>query len=251
MKKASVFVWLTSLFVVGLVVWAVAGSLNPAAGPGSTMKTLDQVESRIAIPGYLYGATTYTISQPGSYYLTGDRLVGPGSYGLHITASDVTVDLNGYALKMIMTPGYSGIYIDGADNVEIRNGTIRDFAETGITGLGDNIRISNLRILNNGINGISLSGTNNQIRGCTISGNAGSGIYVFDNAIVIGNTCSNNSSQGIFARFGSVVSNNACCQNGTYGISTRNSLVSGNACYGNTTGAYFPDSNSTFVNNEE
>ena len=252
MRRKTIIGLVGILGITGLAVLVTAGSLNPPAGPSSTMKTLDQIESRIPIAGNPYGASTFEITQPGSYYLTGDRLVIPGSYGLHITASDVTVDLNGYALKGISSPsGRSGVYIDGADNVEIRNGTIRNFPEAGIvTGSTSNaVRILNLRILDNSGSGINCSGNNNHIRGCTVTNNDGSGIYAWNNSVVIGNTCGNNGDNGIFARYGSVVSENSCYQNGSYGIFTYRALVKGNAAYENTTGNYYNDTHSTFADN--
>ena len=45
------------------------GTLTPPGAPLPTMKTLDQIEARTAIPG---GSAPYTISAPGSYYLTGN-----------------------------------------------------------------------------------------------------------------------------------------------------------------------------------
>lgn len=65
------------LLVLGLGVLAVAGDLNPPAGPvAPTMKTLDEVEPRIAInrvntPGD--ADSLYKITQPDSYDLTGNN----------------------------------------------------------------------------------------------------------------------------------------------------------------------------------
>ena len=59
-----------------------------------------------------------TISQSGSYYLTGDV------YALDINASDVTVDLNGFAVRH---NGNFAFTIGGAgpiNNVTIRNGSV-------------------------------------------------------------------------------------------------------------------------------
>lgn len=250
MKNKQVYLVLAALIITAGAVIVTGGNLDPFTTPGSTMKTLDQVEARIPIAGNPYGDMAVEISQSGSYYLTGDRLTAPGQYGIHITASNVTLDLNGYTLKeMSSTTGRSGISIDGAENVEIRNGTIRDFPEAGITAQGSNIRIFDVRILNNGSSGISLSGDNNQVRGCTVSGNGSTGIYAWNNSNVSGNTCSHNQGHGIFARWGSVVSGNSCYQNSQYGIFIYSGLVIGNSCYGNTSGSFYNDSNSTFVNN--
>src|SRR5579862_9533350 len=77
------------------------GALTPPGAPAPTMKSLDQVEARtpvdaIHMPG---GASDeFIISQPGSYYLT-TNIVGVSSKrGINISNSDVTLDLNGFAL---------------------------------------------------------------------------------------------------------------------------------------------------------
>ena len=44
---------------------AVAGDLNPPGPPSSTMKTLDEVEPRIPIPGSDSPAADFTIDQSG------------------------------------------------------------------------------------------------------------------------------------------------------------------------------------------
>ena len=73
-RRVSMLVCAFACVGVGLV--AIAGDLNPPAGSvAPTMKTLDEVEPRIAInavntPGD--SNSVYRISQPGSYYLTGN-----------------------------------------------------------------------------------------------------------------------------------------------------------------------------------
>ncbi|HRJ49802.1 MAG TPA: hypothetical protein PKU91_04680, partial [Phycisphaerales bacterium] len=91
---------------LGTVIGAMAvsaGPLDPPAGPvAGTYKTLTEVEPRIAInavntPG---GANSlFRITQPGSYYLTGNITGVIGKHGIEIAASGVTIDLMGFDLQ--------------------------------------------------------------------------------------------------------------------------------------------------------
>ena len=82
---------------------AVAGPLNPPAGPvTSTYKTLVEVEPRTAISAVNTPANpnaSFVITQPGSYYLTGDITVPSGKSGIQVYAYGVTVDLNGFTIR--------------------------------------------------------------------------------------------------------------------------------------------------------
>src|SRR6185295_16428367 len=69
------------------------GPLTPPGAPAPTMKTLDQVEARTLI-----SSAPFTISQPGSYYLTANLTVSSGN-AITIAASGVTLDLNGFTIS--------------------------------------------------------------------------------------------------------------------------------------------------------
>ncbi len=129
-----------SALAMSLSLWApgaFAGDVNPPAGPvGPTMRTLDEVEprtivSQINTPGDL--TATFVISQPGSYYLTGDVVGEFTKHGIRIDARDVTLDLSGFRvilplLNAGIAPTVNGIHAwpDTGDPgaVMIRNGHV-------------------------------------------------------------------------------------------------------------------------------
>ncbi len=87
------------------------GPLTPPAAPAPSMKSLAQIEPRIAI------STTTTITASGSYYLTGN-LAG----SVMIQVSDVTLDLNGFT---ILNSSFGiGIGSGNLKNIALRNGSV-------------------------------------------------------------------------------------------------------------------------------
>ena len=107
------------------------------------MKSLSQVEPRTPI-----STTPFTISQPGSYYLT-TNLFGSGlNHGINIAANDVVLDLNGFAITGPAVV-YAGVFVSGSfTNVTVRNGTIKGWVD-GVRIFGDaakNIVLDHLNI---------------------------------------------------------------------------------------------------------
>jgi hypothetical protein len=99
------------------------------------MKTLDQIEARVAInptntPGD--ADSQFRITQAGSYYLTQNWTVGVAKHGIEVAAFPVTIDLNGYTLTSF--PGsLDGVHdASGAGQIIVRNGVIREFGGAGV-----------------------------------------------------------------------------------------------------------------------
>jgi hypothetical protein len=97
------------------------GSLTPPGAPAPSMKSLSQVEPRTPI-----SSAPFTISASGSYYLTTNISVTSGS-AITITASQVTLDLNGFTLSSTeTTPTGTGILLaSGNTDITILNGHIK------------------------------------------------------------------------------------------------------------------------------
>ena len=158
------------------------GSLTPPGAPGPMMKTLAQVEPRTPITN-----VPYTVTQPGSYYLT-TNLTSTGD-GVTIRTNGVVVDLMGFALAGDRGSGDYGIYVDGTNNapiggVVVRNGILRNF-DSGIRANGcQGGRFEGLAISGNAQAGIWLYGTyggcsGNVISDCAIGGNTKDGVNFY------------------------------------------------------------------------
>jgi hypothetical protein len=129
-----------------------AGPINPPAGPiASTGRTVQEIYDKVARTDFglaepripvqsLPGSATaqYVISQPGSYYLTGNIQGVAGKNGIQILARNVTLDLSGFSLigtidcKSAIVIGLEGV--NELDHVHIRNGSIREWGGYGVDG---------------------------------------------------------------------------------------------------------------------
>ncbi len=233
-KRTKVVV--SVLALAGLMVCtlsALAGDLEPNAPPGSTMKTLDEVEPRIPIPASATPVAAFVISNPGSYYLTGDR--NASGTGITVDVNNVTIDLMGYQLIGPGSGSTYGITMYNRNNVEVRNGTVRNFGHSGIRAYlsSADLRVIGVRAVANANTGISLPVYRSLVKDCIAVGSGENGIYVSTGSTVTGNTVYDNN-DGIYAGTGSTVTGNTVYNNSGTGISTGNGCtVTGNTAYSN------------------
>ena len=226
------------------------GPLAPTSGPATTMKTLQQIEPRtdLAKVDGVFLASMHRITEPGSYYLSGNIDV-TAFHGIEIAASGVTLDLNGFSLFRSSTDASAGAAIlintKNLSNIVIKNGHITSgvtFRSTidgdQFTGSGfdsgiredtvfspDNVRVSHVHISGCNIDGINLGpSVSNTIEYCSVEVAGSVGIRAGG---VHHSTAINCGSTGIFATGN--VSHCYATSSGSNGI-----LSGGNVsnCYG-------------------
>jgi hypothetical protein len=141
------------------------------------MKTLQQVEPRVPI-----SSAPFTITQPGSYYLTTNLTVSSGN-AITIATNGVTLDLNGFAIASTANPASGIAVLIGSDprDITILNGFIRG----GVTNSGGVFSGPGFW------HGIYYSGVPQNVRvsGVSVSGCQYNGIYVGNSAITTVENC--------------------------------------------------------------
>jgi hypothetical protein len=246
----------------GLIAWTL--SAPPAAALDGSIEINQAKASSFPV----------VISKPGSYRLTSnlDVTAVPSPQNvtvISITASDVTLDLGGFAIiggvactasgtpttvACSVTGSGEGVAGSaGANNVTVRNGTIQGMGRSGVDLPGANILVDAIHTYSEGVAGVLIgSGT---VTRCTVKLCKLSGIIASQGSIS-GNTSSYNGTEGIAIPSGSVT-NNVAQSNGNNGIdATGDGIVSlntltsnkfgltlgsnvgyvGNVLYGNTSG---------------
>jgi hypothetical protein len=232
---------IVSLVAGGIAVPALrAGPLNPPAGPiASTSKPLAEIEPRIAVnatntPGS--ASSVFVISQPGSYYLSGNVTGVSGKNGVEIASARVTLDLNGFTLTGV--PGsFDGVQVSGSGRfgTTIRNGTASLWGGNGVNfGNALSYAAEDLHADNNGAAGI-VGGFNGHISRCAARSNGTDGIQGGDPTVIESCSAVSNTGAGIRAVFGESTITNCVSQINTGpGIQVNdNCLVSQNQCSSN------------------
>jgi parallel beta-helix repeat protein len=192
----------------------------------------------------------YTISSPGFYFIS--KNLTSASDGIVVNSDNVTIDLMGFTING-PEGGGDGIYFDSKNNVEIRNGGIKDFSY-GIRGVtdGQSNKVIAVKTISNGGYGIFLKGNNHGVKDCTVIGCGAYGIYVPDAGghTIKGNTVSGSRYYGIVAGPGSTVMGNNCNNNDQHGINALGGCtVINNTVYNNALAGIILDSNGNSVIN--
>jgi hypothetical protein len=171
-----------------------------------------------------------TITQPGSYKLTGNLAVPAGSNGIVVNAPNVTIDLNGFTISGPVTcsaPGSCnaastashGVYLMSM-NGDVRNGTVMGFAGSGVAVSAGEATIEDLTVAQNTdygivggsstyptvvnrvkarlnkLGGFNVSGTS--LTDCVAAQNGQYGFYLLASAL-IDSVSANNAGAGLLA----------------------------------------------------
>jgi hypothetical protein len=237
MRNDRNLVLLAILGMIAVCGAAGAGSLEPPGPPAPTMKDLDDVEPRVAIRNDFVTLTPIVISFPGSYYLAEDVFAFPGAHGIEITASNVTLDLNGFSVIGNTEVGsLDGIHADGEEEIVVRNGSVRLFFEGGINFKNSPYcAVENVRAISNNLSGGLHVGinmhTSSRVIDSVAASNGWTGIHAESGSIIRGCHARDNLGHGIEALM-TVIESNVVRGNDT-GISASWSLIRGNVMSAN------------------
>jgi len=165
-----------------MIVLAVAGL---AASPAWAVDGVVLIDQNRALAGNVTAGDApgfpVTISQPGSYEISGNLTVPNGVHGIEITASNVALNLNGFTIAgppgitlppetVPPLPRSRAISVLAASNVTILNGTVTQTIDGIVfTGIA-NGHVERIRAINNVLRGILLLG-NGTISDCVASNN--------------------------------------------------------------------------------
>ncbi len=225
------------------------------AGSGLDADLLDGLEASdiIAAAGVdnrtPISSIPFTISESGSYYMTGNLTnTSANGDGIIIDADDVSLDLGGFTLSSPLDrranplptrTGDDGIVVLGdQDNIHIFNGTVYGWGGDGINALNaDHSIFERLKVSYNGGDGL-VADFGAVISHVTASYNGLDGIEGDDGTVIVFSTAIGNGDNGIQTSEGSHVAHSTGFDNESDGIdvatgsTVTNSVASDNEIFG-------------------
>jgi len=168
------------------------------------------IEPNLSASGAIKAITV--INKSGSYILNRNIVDNRAGFdGVAVTASNVTIDLEGFTLSSTLSTTGNGFNATGQSNVVIRNGIITGFGGAAII-VGNSGSVSAITATLNG-SGISC-GIGCLASGNVIQGNTGLGLNFADNTSgYVGNILQGNNNGGAQISSGTSLNQNVC--NGT------------------------------------
>ena len=194
------------LFILGLTVTTVHASDG-----------VFEINADCAIVGGCFdgdsGGYPVTITEPGSYRLTGNLSTSSEIVTfIDVTADNVTIDLNGYSLIGPVTCSGStltcnnsgvgdGIDAEGQGNIYVHNGSITGMGRDGLV-VGRSARIERLTVAENARDGIVAQVPGSVLHRVSVRENGSDGIALgFGASYVMDSVVFNNGAQGVFGGF--------------------------------------------------
>jgi hypothetical protein len=243
------------------------GALTPPGAPTPTMKTLDQIESRIPITNVTAGIF---INNPGSYYLTTNLTGGFNVFAISVNANDVKIDLRGWTLTSSGGASARGIHGNAAlTNVSIYNGSLVGWSNSAVSlnsVVGAHVENIQVRTSRGGI----IVGNNGCVQHCQVVGIGASigfgggrgaifddciadqfitGFSTGDNSILTRCIAVNNTSDGIDAGLNANISSCLAVSNNFGIFALQSSRLENNSANNNLQDGISPSGDSLVLNN--
>ncbi|MGD8681895.1 MAG: right-handed parallel beta-helix repeat-containing protein [Lysobacterales bacterium] len=122
---------------------------------GTSIAAPNRADPEYGDPNYVTGCGT-VITEPGKYMVVNDLACGPSEGGIRILASDVSLNLGGFALSCDLSGNpYSGVVV-GDDmnpevygNIRISNGTVTGCGVGVLIWFADGVRVTKMSLIDN------------------------------------------------------------------------------------------------------
>ena len=221
--------WLLSSLVIAIVLITVSGTLAQnyflqRLPDGRIVITQDTVFG-FALAGDGPGFPI-TIAHEGSYVLGGDIVVpNANTTAIEITASNVTLDLNGFSIKgptvcsgapfvTNCSPTGTGRGVNAAESpsITVRNGTVTGMGEYGVFVGGPGSLVERVHASHNGADGFSVA--SGVVLHSTASHNGGHGMTL-SSGVAFGNVARSNHGTGFSGVLTAAAAHNFSGSNGS------------------------------------